>query len=277
MNFVGLPEDRAEKIWQNTRRFETATSELATLYDLLQGLEISGIPNFGNFLYEGPQHTVIQREKLGGALDRIVVNWDGKLAARADFGDGRDYEGGSLGYTPSVLLSSEDLIHNPELLELLIGELFPPMVYYDGLVTKDRNYRELVLFYRDAATRQRQVGYQDAMNESKRIAYRVVEETMKKSDSDGKFRRWNKQGGDINMGIVEDTIVVDGISLYHIGVLGLSEIKIRRLQERLRQIGDNHKAVEEIQGAMEVHMDGLRKKEGAYFPRYKILEYQPAA
>src|SRR3989338_1290036 len=147
MNFVRLTEDRSEEVWQNTRRFDTATSEVATLYDLLQGLKRSGIPNLGDFLYEGPQYTVIQRERLGYALDKIVVNWRGKLAARADFGDGKDYDGGSLGYIPSVLLSSEDLIHNPELLELLIGELYPPQVYYRNLATMDRNFKELILFY----------------------------------------------------------------------------------------------------------------------------------
>ena len=176
MDFVRLPEDRAKEVWQNTRRFDTATSEVATLYDLLQGLERSGIPNLRNFLYEGPQYTVIQRERLGYALDKIVVNWRGKLAARADFGDYKDYEGGILGYRPSVSLSSEDLLHNPELLELLIGELYPPQVYYRDLVTMDRNFRELVLFYKDTTTKQLQLGYEKAMEASRCIANRVVED-----------------------------------------------------------------------------------------------------
>ena len=275
MKYVKISDSEQERVWSNTERFRTADSEVATIYALLRGLSRSGYPNLGCYLYEGPQYTVIKKEALPVALDEIIVEVpDNKgnniLASEADFGDYCPYHDGKLGYSPSVLLTSDDIHTNPELLSLLIGETMPCLTYYEGYVTIDKENLEIIPYYKKVTDKNIFNFNKGESHEwSEKMTRKMCSGIEKMKNTEG-YHSYGKRST-IDMDFREGNIRISGIPLFDVVTMGYSELRIRDLNKRLK-VAPNEKARVGIKKAIFRHLENLKGGSGEYFPCYKILK-----
>lgn len=136
-----LKENEINRVWSNTKTWKTADSEVATLFDLAEGLKKSGYEPSWQIKEE-------QRKASFVLLDRSSVKQAlGIICGYSSFSlrlHEEKYRDGKLGLHPSSILASQDLSINPDLLVLLLGEV-APSIYYAGDIKADSENKELIV------------------------------------------------------------------------------------------------------------------------------------
>ncbi len=277
-----LDTEDSDKLWQNTRRYRTKDSEITTLWEALTGLKESGYELRGNFLFEGPHHLLIKYEDYGKALERII--YEGEKTAKVDFSYD-DYKNGNIGLHASSILTDEDLLANPKLMTLLIGELFDYMYFCDNIITTPE--KEIIWYY-TSDKRKRNIlrtipdlTYKEASeiaNETATIISEISSEEYRLNEydilSDGRFEHEQKISGHLDIEFKDDLLWISKKPLYKVTTIEDSTLILRENEKKYEDLKGNPYAQKNIMKGIEHRKSllKLKEKQGRYFPALKILD-----
>ncbi len=271
-----IPDKELDFIWGNTKTYKTADSEIAVLSDLYDGLEKSGY-EFDKFekwdnLYS-TYFVVFDRHQLKdilGTLDKYN-NFDYNEKWFDTRLDGIEYKNKALGIHPSSRLTAEDIQSNPLLLALLIGEL-DDYNYYHGAIASDNEHGEIFIS-----------GYfsKKSPTLAKAEAHRISEALVKLSDLDIRnqygdipfsyFESERNLGGKLGFSYEPPFLKVEEKSLYEVGSIPYTTLRIRDMEKRLAELKGNPKAEKGIKKGIDQRRKNIENQEGRYFPCFRIL------
>ncbi len=284
-----LSVKETDRIWDNTKRWKTADSEVAVLYDFTSALLKCGYrPNSHESQGGGVRYddSLVILEKSG-----VEQAFDNLCNTPARF-DNNQYRDGKLGLHPSSILSSRDLMSNPELMVLLLGEIYPrDYLFKKGIKTDSENKEIIIENYRfvsedrcegDNCPFRKLAKYdlsrKEALDSAAKLAASVsalssLEKRLEVSDVDNKysFEFERNIGGKLELGFENPYLTVGGKPLYETGAINQNLMKKREAEKRLASL-DNPKAKQQVETAIANYEANIESEKGAYFPMFKILK-----
>ncbi len=277
-----LNEAEIERIWNNTKRWEIANSEVAVLFDLAEGLKKSGYKPSWQIRDEqrDASFLLLDKNSVKQALDIICYYQSFILRF-----NGEEYRDGKLGLHPSSVLSSRDLRSNPELLVLLIGEV-EPSFYQKRNIKTDFENKEIIVehyfHYIDEKEtgmkkfKKRDFSKSDAFDSAVDFASAVSslsspEERNKHSgDMSLVYFDWERNiGGKLGLEFENPYLTVDGKPLYEIGAINQNLMKKREVQKRFGLVRSSM-AVQQIGETILAYEKNISSEKGAYFPIFTM-------
>ncbi len=297
-----MDEAEIDRIWKNTRKYRTSNSEVAVLFDLGEGLKESGYKYSDQLEDEqwNSSFVMVNRNTAGQALEILCDNAYGRRGTssvmlknykKSDPAfsmrlNGEEYNDGKLGFHPSSVLESQDLVGNPELMVLLVGEL-SPRSYFSGEIKTDSKNKEIVVeyykYYIDDKERgidrfkKRDLTESEALASAANIASTVSMlsslENRAKDSSDMSliYFDWERNiGGKLGLGFENPYLTISGKPLYEIGAINQNIMKRREVEKRFSHV-NNSRAVQQIGKAIENYEKNIDSGKGPYFPMFKVL------
>ncbi len=257
-----------DSIWANTRRYGTASVEIATMPDLYDGLEKSGYARESfqreDHLHNCTEFLVFDRGQLEGVLETLQkdkrFSFDEKwIYTRVRWKTFRDM--GAV--RPSNRLTNEDMESNPFLLALLIGELGKSYYFDEHILTDEENGEVALRCYNREGTfpQTKKVDY--TPTEATDFAYRIEEEVAKLS-----LPGTNK----LSLSFETPYLGIPERQIYEATQIPYAMIKMRTLEKRLAEVeGKNQRAEQGVRNGIEQHRKAIATEEGAHFPMFRIL------
>ncbi len=137
MKKTNIHPQEVQRILSNTRTYKTTTKEIVALHDLFYGLMASDYTYspYHSSEKENVPHMVMETKDAKKALDEICGVSNLVLGSCCTIGEifndmvfnmrisHASYDGGKLGYNPSSLLTSQDLLDNPSTFSLILAQL----------------------------------------------------------------------------------------------------------------------------------------------------------
>lgn len=273
-------QTEADRIWGNTKRFVTATSEVATLFDLFDGLKKSGYA-WDRFQEKDHQRlaefVIFPKEEIKSVLDSLeskrLFSMEGKWFAMR-FGSNGEYEDGKLGLPPSAVLTSKDLRHNPDLLVLLLAQTGLLYDYYGGNIVSDCQNKEIIIktHLLDARTmRKTLLDESSAVEYAIAHAHRLSLEIYRPERIYSKLPTCEITPERLNLLFSAPYLYVDGVRLYEASSMPIPLIRIRQLQSDLSIRRDNQAAQNGITTGIRLHQTEIEAKTCGYYPMFKIV------
>ncbi len=297
-----------DRIWGNTPKYPTATSEIATLPDLYLGLEKSSYSQ-ASFQKSEQLHSCIElvvfgRAELNGVLETLETNkkfsFDNMWVSNRI--NGIAYDDKKLGVHPSSILNSSDLSANPMLLMLLIGELYQDH-YFDRNIIYDEDNREIILKGFDKNTICDESGLyiflkdyridgdysnesitnlnsSEAIEKAQKTASNLIRlsslEERNKMDhieDTPKFEKELELGGNLGLSLKGNKLYVDGKPIYDVCQIPNALINLRTIEKRLEEYqGKDDRAKSGINYGIEMNRKRIDNDEGPHYPMFKILD-----
>jgi len=280
--FDTSPEE-IDRVWENTRTYRTADSEVALLTDFCDGLKKSG------YLYSKAQEggeqrslefVIFKKEDATrvlevlckyphfavGSMDSIPYE-EGVPAFTMRFYDG-NYKDGQMGYHPSSVLTSEDLVANSELLYLLLREAegFDSRRAY--IISDSKNKEFTIEGYSGDILSTQRFGFsqEEALELAKEYANLVSWLNLPDKRRELRYMRTvdfeheRTMGGKLGIEFDDPYLTVEGKRLFEVGAMSRGPTEVRNLEGRLpKDIIDYF------------YLGKLESGEELYFPLFKTL------
>ncbi|MEK6891131.1 MAG: hypothetical protein AABX03_03245 [Nanoarchaeota archaeon] len=254
--------DKFQGLWENSRRFRTNTSEVATLFDLFGGFMKSG---FDYDKWQSWDHqrlarfVIFDKEYLGNVIQRLeelkLLDLENKFFGMR-FGSHGEYDNNSLGYNPSEFLSSEDICFNPQLLTLLFGQYTPYSYYNDNIVPSE----EEIILQKELVKPSKDKNRVILPQEATEIAFKYAKAIS------------NLTKPNIPIRFDRSFLYIDGQKIYEVGSISHSTLRIRSLERDLLCKSDDPKAIEGIKRGISTHRLKIERQESDYYPTYKFTK-----
>ena len=183
-----------------------------------------------------------------------------------------DYEGGKLGLPPSVVLSSEDLLSNPELLIFLLGES-------EGY-RQHRMDNNKILWFSGLHRRRNE----DVKQKSIKRAYVLSSEVASLASKERRneiggwrfntspYKQLRDKASGLEIEFKEPQILVAGKPLYEIDIISNSSLALKEIEEKMEKLEHNSKAMQQLENGRRIHKERMAGLDDSFYPTFTIME-----